>query len=641
METKLLPISPVSRVTGNLEQCFGYKWLLYTRKNLLFERNVTYSIFQKNMDMAAVNEQETHLCSNCKKDIPVANFTIHEIHCSRNIGVCHFCKESLPKSEIKNHIESEHVQVTCKCNMKMEKCHLEDHEASACPLRPAICQHCEIELAFNKLQDHEDYCGTRTETCNECGRNVMVKDLKEHPEVCGKEVEERRVSQAMSRYNYKDEAANLCTYQSIRNLLSSDSYAEPLQRMSEPLEGQFYSSFGGDQASKNINRRNASAMQRDQNQEDELERLERNKNTESSLYGEQNSNLDYMLALSLQRENNPYNNIAAEIHSDFWKNFNSKESKPSEHLNEINKSDILSYDLSSINTSDQLKNDDIMLPCEFCEALYPEEDLILHQTGCNPASAFASFSKRGSSPSQQQEYNRHAKDFLDQLHSSRSTYPLQQQTVQTEGSIIIPCEFCGIQLEEEILFHHQDQCDLRPATASPGEGLASLQSLPPKDNLEKAELPEFRRRIRHQGEISPQYLEDFREQSLAHAVQGSQSLSNLAVARSVPLTSFSAARANDALTQKGKSSNLDGNDGRLRSRGTAESGTGPRPVVRSTQNFHPESCVPSLPRVSPTRPSVRNEAGRSPRTANVPVNFRNRSTKAKSQKPESGHLEEE
>lgn len=591
--------------------------------------------------MAAVNDQETQLCSNCKKAIPVANFTIHEIHCNRNIGVCHFCKESVPKSEIKNHIESEHVQVTCKCNMKMEKCHLEDHEASACPLRPAVCQHCEIELAFNKLQDHEDYCGTRTETCSECGRNVMVKDLKEHPEVCGKEVEEKRVSQAMSHYNYKDEAANLCTFQTIRNLLSSDGYAGPLQRMSGTQEGRFYSSFGGDQASKNINRRNASTMQRDQNREDELERLERNKNTESSLYGEQNSNLDYMLALSLQRENNPHNNIAAEIHSDFWKNFYSKESKPSEQLNEINKSDTFSRDLLSINTSDQLKNDDIMLPCEFCEALYPEEDLILHQTGCNPASAFASFSKRGSSPSQQEEYNRHVKDFLDQLHSSRSTYPQQQQAVQTEGSIIIPCEFCGIQLEDEILFHHQDQCDLRPATASPGAGLPSSQLLPPKDNLERSESPESRRRIRHQGEISPRYLEDFRQQSLAHAVRESRSLSNLEVARSIPLTSFSAVRANDALTQKGKSSNLDGNDRRLRSRGTAESGTGPRPVVRSTQNIHPESYVPSFPRTSPTRPSVRNEAGRSPRTANVPVNFRNRSTKAKSQKPESGHLEEE
>ncbi|KAM9118595.1 TRAF-type zinc finger domain-containing protein 1 isoform 1-T2 [Pangshura tecta] len=592
------------------------------------------------MDMAAVNDQETQLCSNCKKAIPVANFTIHEIHCNRNIGVCHFCKESVPKSEIKKHIESEHVQVTCKCNMKMEKCHLEDHEASACPLRPAICQHCEIELAFNKLQDHEDYCGTRTETCSECGRNVMVKDLKEHPEVCGKEVEERRVSQAMSHYNHKDEAATLCTFQAIRNHLSSDGYAGPLRRMSRTQEGRFYSSFG-DQASKSINRRNASPVQKDQNREDELERLERNKNTESCLYGEQNSNLDYMLALSLQRENNPHNNIAAEIHSDFWKNFYSKESKPSEQLNEINKSDTFSHDLLSINTSDQLKNDDIMLPCEFCEALYPEEDLILHQTGCNPASAFASFSKRGSSPSQQQEYNRHFKDFLDQLYSSRSTYPQQQQAVQTEGSIIIPCEFCGIQLEEEILFHHQDQCDLRPDTTSPGVGLPSSQPLPPKDNLERSESPESRRRIRHQGETSPRYLEDFRQQSLAHAVRESRSLSNLAVARSIPLTSFSAVRANDALTQKGKSSNLDGNDRRLRSRDTAESGTGPRPVVRSTQNIHPESYVPSFPRTSPTQPSMRKEAGRSPRTANVPVNFRNKSTKAKSQKPESGHLEEE
>ncbi|XP_067395605.1 TRAF-type zinc finger domain-containing protein 1 [Emydura macquarii macquarii] len=583
------------------------------------------------MDMAAVSEQETQLCSNCKKDIPVANFTIHEIHCSRNIGVCHFCKESIPKSEMKTHIESEHVQVTCKCNVKMEKCHLEDHEASACPLRPAVCQHCEIELAFNKLQDHEDYCGTRTETCSRCGRNIMVKDLKEHPEVCGKEEEEKRVNQARSHYAREDEAANLCTFQTIRNIL---------QRMPRPLEDQFYSDFRGDQTFKNINRRSASAMQRDQNQEDELERLERNKNSESPLYGEQNSSLDYMLALSLQRENNPHNNIAAEIHSDFWKNFYSKESNPSEHLSETNKSDTFSHDPLSINTSNQLKND-IMLPCEFCEALYPEEDLILHQTGCNPASAFASFSKRSSSPSQQQEYDIHVKDFLEQLHSCRSTYPLQQQAVKTEGSIIIPCEFCGIQLEEEILFHHQDQCDLRPATASPAEGSPSWQPLSPKDNLERSESPEARRRIRHQGEISPRYLEDFRQQRLAHAVRGSQSRSNLAVARSIPLTSFSAVRANDALTQKGKSSNLDGNEGRMRSRGTAESGTGPVPIVRPTQNFHPEGYVPSFPRMSPTRPSVRNEAGRSPRMANVPVRFRNRSTKAKSQKPESGHPEEE
>ncbi|NXW39918.1 TRAD1 protein, partial [Nyctiprogne leucopyga] len=120
-----------------------------------------------------------------KRDIPVANFIMHEIHCSRNLEVCRCCGESIPKSEMRNHTESEHVQVTCKCQMKIEKNLLKDHEVSACPLRPALCQYCDIQLAFNKLQDHEAYCGARTERCGGCGRNIMVKDLKEHPRVCG------------------------------------------------------------------------------------------------------------------------------------------------------------------------------------------------------------------------------------------------------------------------------------------------------------------------------------------------------------------------------------------------------------------------------------------------------------------------
>ncbi|NXI72336.1 TRAD1 protein, partial [Anseranas semipalmata] len=200
------------------------------------------------------------------------------------------------------------------------------------------------------------------------------------------------------------------------------------------------------------------------------------------LYEEQNANLDYMLALSLQNENNPRNNTAAEIHSDFWENYYTKESVPPACPNETDNSNIFSCD-------------EIMLPCEFCEELYPAEDLILHQTGCNPASAFASFSKR-SSPNPQK---------YDGLHdigskSCRSVYSSQHQAVQAEANIIIPCEFCGIQLEEEILFHHQDQCDLRPATASPADNFPSQQLLSPQDNRERKESPELvRRRIRHQG----------------------------------------------------------------------------------------------------------------------------------------------
>nr|CAG31068.1 hypothetical protein RCJMB04_2a11 [Gallus gallus] len=311
--------------------------------------------------MAAVTEVQTQLCGNCKKDIPAANFTIHEIHCSRNLEVCHYCKESVPKSEMKNHIESEHVQVTCKCSMKVEKSLLEDHETSACPLRPAVCQHCDIQLTFNKLQDHESYCGARTEMCSGCGLNIMVKDLKEHPQVCGKEA--KRVSKTVPHFEGED--AGLHALRDIRNQLRSDNCAGPLWRMPRVLERQTYSSCVGDRTLKDISRRNVSRTQRNQNQEYGLEQLERNKNI-NSLYEEQNANLDHMLALSLQNENNPRNNTAAEIHRDVWENRYAKESVPSSCPNETDNSNTLPYDsLLSLNTSNHMKRDEIMLPCEF------------------------------------------------------------------------------------------------------------------------------------------------------------------------------------------------------------------------------------------------------------------------------------
>ncbi|NXW57031.1 TRAD1 protein, partial [Eurystomus gularis] len=206
---------------------------------------------------------------------------------------------------------------------------------------------------------------------------------------------------------------------------------------------------------------------------------ERKENTHSSLYDEWNADLDYVLALSLQDENNPPRNTAAEIPSDFWESYCTKGAVPSARLRETDKSDVFSCD------------ETIMLPCEFCEELYPAEDLILHQTGCNPASAFASFSKR-SSPTPR-EY-----DGLRAVGSKsrRSLSSSQPQDVQADGDMI-PCEFCGIQLEEEMLFHHQHHCDLRPA--SPAAAFPPAQSLS-QGSRERRDSPELaRRRIRHQG----------------------------------------------------------------------------------------------------------------------------------------------
>ena len=85
--------------------------------------------------------------------------------------------------------------------------------------------------------------------------------------------------------------------------------------------------------------------------------MERNENTHSSLYEEWNADLDYVLALSLQNENNPRNNTAAEIPSDVWENCYAKESVPSACLNETDKSNILSCDsLVAYSTSNHIKS---------------------------------------------------------------------------------------------------------------------------------------------------------------------------------------------------------------------------------------------------------------------------------------------
>ncbi|NXK64245.1 TRAD1 protein, partial [Sylvietta virens] len=209
---------------------------------------------------------------------------------------------------------------------------------------------------------------------------------------------------------------------------------------------------------------------------DELERPEI---LHSQLPEDWNADLDYVLALSLQSENNPHDNTAADIPRDFWEYDYTKEPGQSAHLGDV----IL---------PSRADKEMIMLPCEFCEELCPAEDLILHQTGCNPESALASFSKRSSSPNPW-EYSG-----LQAGGSNRTVPSSQPQAEQAEGDIMIPCEFCGIQLEEEILFHHQHHCDLRPA--SPTGDIPARELPPAQPHGDRRESPEpARRRLRHQG----------------------------------------------------------------------------------------------------------------------------------------------
>lgn len=91
--------------------------------------------------------------------------------------------------------------------------------------------------------------------------------------------------------------------------------------------------------------------------------------------------------------------------------------------------------------------------------------LCVFQTSCSPTSAFASFSKHPSPPRADRMNRRPSgvsDNSSDTLASNISSAP---QTVSLasvspsrnplEGDVVIPCEFCGVPLEEAVVFHHQ------------------------------------------------------------------------------------------------------------------------------------------------------------------------------------------
>ncbi|XP_053617005.1 uncharacterized protein LOC128679062 [Plodia interpunctella] len=128
-----------------------------------------------------MQESGEKICPNCKREIPSVNFTIHTVHCARNIKLCLVCKEPVPQHELQEHHEKLHKLLPCKqCGESVRGTDLEDHVRDSCGHTVKSCRYCELELPRHELPAHEGYCGVRTEQCSECKEWVMIKYRQLH-----------------------------------------------------------------------------------------------------------------------------------------------------------------------------------------------------------------------------------------------------------------------------------------------------------------------------------------------------------------------------------------------------------------------------------------------------------------------------
>ncbi|KAJ7990263.1 hypothetical protein DPEC_G00298510 [Dallia pectoralis] len=135
--------------------------------------------------MADGEEEKIRVCQQCEKEVAASNFALHESHCQRFLCLCPDCKEPVPRELLEQHRQDEHSQVKCtKCNKKMERCQLLDHQADECEARPQCCEFCELELPMSDMVEHSAVCGSRTERCSDCGRYVTLRDRQGHAQIC-------------------------------------------------------------------------------------------------------------------------------------------------------------------------------------------------------------------------------------------------------------------------------------------------------------------------------------------------------------------------------------------------------------------------------------------------------------------------
>ena len=130
----------------------------------------------------------TVVCDRCLVKIPLRNVELHCLNCAKRKVPCSHCGAHVDSELLMEHIKQEHTLATCECTQRVLARDLASHKSSFCPLRPAHCNYCELDIPFKEFHAHKQQCGSRTEPCEQCGQRYELRVLPEHFRRCSAEV---------------------------------------------------------------------------------------------------------------------------------------------------------------------------------------------------------------------------------------------------------------------------------------------------------------------------------------------------------------------------------------------------------------------------------------------------------------------
>ncbi|BFZ18946.1 hypothetical protein BsWGS_21985 [Bradybaena similaris] len=386
---------------------------------------------------------ETRVCLNCKRDISAANFVMHEVHCRRHIVLCDHCGEPIHRSELEQHFNDHHAQIPCeKCHKMVSKSDMSKHLTEECSRKLMRCEYCELSLHKNEMEAHVDYCGSRTECCPLCQQYIMQKDKLRH-ESSGCTYPEPK-PQPVDPYSL-GELEQMMTNAVLGNNNLTGAYFRP---------GKIPTNKKSE-----LNAQRAKNVCVPEIPDESL-------NTVSS-----DVDYDTMLALQLAHEDWFLDGAIESHEHDVGRPPSYSEESHygfEEFAGLLDNGGKLWSDLmppresvtTNVNSRVAEENDeDMSIPCEFCEAVIPLSVYIVHMDSCPGALQEGGADLNNEHVAVPQITTKTTIPVINNLRPSDSPPPYQLLDDYAEDSyVMLPCEFCQESFPSDVIIQHQSVC---------------------------------------------------------------------------------------------------------------------------------------------------------------------------------------